>query len=170
MTDGFLQEFRTAWDFFHVGKDSLHLKFLLPVVSLIFAWHTTIPFLTDWITVNKTEVAVIADRGKQLKLIGFPFYRLIFCHDICPLMDHIKINQIILYLLNFQIAEQSAVEVSSHGATDKISFNMISCSETFYQLSRLNVSAGGKQTGTNLWNCCRWTEKCVQIPPHHVPP
>ncbi len=78
MTDGFLQEFRTAWDFFHVGKDSLHLKFLLPVVSLILAWHTMIPFLTDWIIVNKTEVAVIADRGKQLKLIGFPFYRLIF--------------------------------------------------------------------------------------------
>lgn len=84
MTDGFLQELRTAWDFFHVGKDSLYLKFfffflfLLPVVRLIWAWHTTMPFLTDWITVNKTEVAVIADRGKQLKLIGFPFYRLIF--------------------------------------------------------------------------------------------
>ncbi len=64
-------------------------------------------------------------------------------------MDHIKINQIILYLLHFQIAEQSAVEVSSHGTTDKIIFNMISCSETFYQLSRV----------TTQCQCMRKTDK-----------
>lgn len=29
MTDGFLQELRTAWDFFHVGKDSLLLNVLI---------------------------------------------------------------------------------------------------------------------------------------------